>query len=254
MSSSSKTASPPSAPATPRPAERRVRLFHVGLAAAMALTVLAGFGPTYYLRFFSGGPEATISNGPFTALIHTHGALFTSWVLLFLVQTTLVARWRIAAHRRLGIAGAFLAAAMIVSGTLAAIATARRGAAPGGGDPLAFLIIPLFDMILFAGFLATALALRGDPERHKRLMVMAYVSIMVAAVGRLPGLLALGPPAFFGLTLIFVAAAAIHDLRSRGRVHPVYVWGGAILIASVPLRLALSTTMAWRSVAEMLTR
>jgi hypothetical protein len=175
-------------------------------------------------------------------------------VLLFLVQTTLVARWRIAAHRRLGIAGAFLAAAMIVSGTLAAIATARRGAAPGGGDPLAFLIIPLFDMILFAGFLATALALRGDPERHKRLMVMAYVSIMVAAVGRLPGLLALGPPAFFGLTLIFVAAAAIHDLRSRGRVHPVYVWGGAILIASVPLRLALSTTMAWRSVAEMLTR
>jgi hypothetical protein len=220
----------------------------------MALTVLAGFGPTYYLRFFSGGPEATISNGPFTALIHTHAALFTAWVLLFLVQTTLVARWRVAAHRRLGVAGAFLAFAMVVSGTLAAIATAKRGAAPGGGDPLAFLIIPLFDMILFAGFVGSALAFRRDGERHKRLMVMAYTSIMVAAVGRLPGVLALGPPAFFGLTLLFVVAAAIYDLRSRGRVHAVYLLGGAILIASVPLRLALSTTDAWRSVAQMLIR
>src|SRR5258708_7457425 len=126
---------------------RHDRLFYGGMAIAMGLTVVAGFAPTYYLRFLSGGPRATLSGGPFGALVHVHGALFTAWVLLFIVQTALVASSRVAVHRRLGIAGAALATAMVVAGTSIAIATAARGSAPVGVDPLAFLVIPIFDMV-----------------------------------------------------------------------------------------------------------
>jgi hypothetical protein len=230
------------------------RLFYGGMAIAMGLTVFVGFASTYYLRFSSGGPKATLSGGPFTRLVHVHGALFTAWVLLFIVQTALVASRRVAIHRRLGVAGAVLAAAMIVAGTFTAIAAAKRGSAPAGVDPLVFLVIPLFDMILFASFVIAALALRRDKEAHKRLMLLAYISIIVAAVARLPGVLRGGPPAFFGLSFLFVVVAGSYDLLSRRRVHKVYLWGGALLAVSVPLRLAISKTGAWRTLAELLTR
>jgi hypothetical protein len=242
----------------PEPSGRTVgdydRLFYGGMAAALALTVFAGFARTYYLRLLDDGPKATLTGGPFTTLVHLHGALFTSWVLLFIVQTALVSSRKVAVHRKLGVAGAVLAAAMVVAGTSLAIAAAARGSAPPGMDPKAFLILPLFDMILFSIFVTAALANRRDKETHKRLMLLAYVSIIVAAVGRLPGVLALGPAGFFGLSFLFVVAAGIYDLVSRRRMHKVYLWGGALILVSVPARLAISSTAAWRSFAELLTR
>jgi hypothetical protein len=213
----------------------RDRRFYGGMAIALALTVFAGFSSTFYLRFFTGGPKATLSGGPFTTLVYLHAGLFTAWVLLFIVQTALIA-------------------AMIVAGTFLAIAAAKRGAGPAGTDPLAFLVIPLFDMILFTTFVTAALAWRRDKETHKRLMLLAYISIIVAAVARLPGVLRAGPPAFFGLTLLFVVVAGTYDFLSRRRVHRVYLWGGGLIAVSIPLRLAISKTDAWRTLAELLTR
>ncbi len=230
------------------------RLFYGGMAAALGLTVFAGFARTYYLRFFSGGPSATFSGAPFSALVHVHGALFTAWALLFIVQTALVASGRVAVHRRLGVAGGVLAASMVVAGIFIAVTSAARGSAPPGADPLAFLIVPLFDMFLFAAFVSAALVMRRDKEAHKRLMLLAYVSLVVAAVARLPGVLPLGPPAFFGLSFLFVVVAGIYDFVSRRRVHKVYLWGGALIAISVPARLLISGTAAWRTLAELLTR
>jgi hypothetical protein len=229
------------------------RLFYGGMAVALALTVLVGFAPTYYARLLSG-PKATLSGGPFTTLVHLHAALFTTWVLLFLTQTALVAAHRVGVHRRLGVAGGVLAAAMVAAGTTLAVATARRGSAPVGVDPLAFLAIPIFDMIVFGGFVTTALMLRGDKEAHKRLMLLAYISIIVAAVARLPGVLPLGPPGFFGLGYAFALMAVAYDLVTRRRVHKAYAWGVPLLVASVPVRLAVSGTAPWHALGRFLTR
>jgi hypothetical protein len=229
------------------------RVFYSGMAIGLALTVLVGFGPTYYTKLFGDAPMATLSGGPMTALVHVHGVLFTTWVLLFIVQTALVAQHKVAIHRRLGIAGALLAASMVAVGTLTALKMASRGSAPGGLDPIAFTMIPLSDMFFFAAFVATALLMRANREAHKRLMLLAYLSILVAAVARLPGVLALGPLAFFWLTFSVILVGIIYDLVSRHRVHPVYIWGGGSLVLSVPLRLAVSRTDAWKSFAQSLT-
>jgi hypothetical protein len=223
------------------------------MALVLALIVFAGFGPTYYFRFVAGGPQATLSGGPFTVLIHLHGALFTSWVLLFVVQTALIATRRVAVHRRLGVAGAVLAVAMIGVGLTTAIATAKRGGSPVGVDPLAFMAIPFFDMLVFGTLVTTALVWRRQKETHKRLMLLAYISLMTAAVARLGGLSAMGPLVFFGLTLLLVVCGVLYDLASRGRIHPAYVWGGGFFFVSVPLRLAISATPAWQKFAAFLT-
>ena len=228
------------------------RIFYSGLAVLMAATVLIGFGPTYYFRLFSG-TGTTITGGAVTPTVHLHGLLFTCWVLLFLVQTTLVAAKRVRLHRRLGYASIALAVAMIAVGLRTAIESARRGAAPEGVDALTFLVVPFFDVVLFAVFVSAALLKRRDKEAHKRLMLLAYASIITAAVARLPGMLPLGPLAFFGVAFLFVIMGIVYDWISRRRVHRVYVWGAPLLAISVPVRLALSGTAQWRAFAQWLT-
>jgi hypothetical protein len=221
----------------------------------MALMAIVGFAPTFYLRLFSGGPMTTFGVGrPFTPLIYIHGALFTAWVVLFIAQTALISARRVSLHRRLGVWGALLAAAMIAVATMTALASAKRGPGPAGIPALAFLAIPLFDMLMFTTFITAALALRRNKDAHKRLMLLAYVSIMAAPAARLPGVLPFGPLAFFGIAFVFLAAGIVYDLFSQRRVHPAYIWGGTLLVASVPLRLAISGTATWTAFAQALTR
>jgi len=236
-----------------RPAGAYDRAFYSGMAVALAITVLVGFAPTYYLKVFGDGSLRTIGGNPFTPLVHLHGALFTSWVIFFLVQTSLVASGRVGVHRRMGIAGVVLAAAMVVVGVSVAIMSAARGTAPPGIDPLSFLAVPLFDMVLFATFVTAAVVKRRDREAHKRLMLLAYVSLIAAPIARMPGVLPLGPFAFFGLAFVFILAGAIYDLVTRGKIHKVYVWGGALFVLSVPARLLISTTAAWKAFAAAVT-
>jgi hypothetical protein len=47
-------------------------------------------------------------------------------------------------------------------------------------------------------------------------------------------------------------AGVVSDLVTRGRVHRVYLWGGALII-SVPVGLVVSGTGAWHALALWLT-
>jgi len=228
-------------------AERR---FFTGIALAMLATVLLGFSRSFFLRpLFPDWPS------PAEPIFYVHGALFTAWILLLVTQTSLVARGRTQIHRKIGPFSAVLAIAMVVSGTLGALIAAARPAGFIGVPvpPLQFLAVPLFDMALFAIFVSLAIAQRRDLQRHKRWMVLASVTLLAAAIARWPGLLQYGPPAFFGLTDLFIVALAVWDFRSRGRLHPVTLWGGLAIIVSQPLRLVVSGTEGWMAFARWAT-
>jgi len=111
----------------------RDRKFFSGMALASLLTVVAGFAPSYFLKTHFGGPALS-------PLLHAHGALFSAWMVLFLVQSLLVAVRRTDLHRRLGFAAGLVAVAMPLVGAAVAIGAARRGVTPPGGPPpLVFL-------------------------------------------------------------------------------------------------------------------
>jgi hypothetical protein len=225
------------------------RRFYVGVAIAVLITVLLGFSRSYFFKAYYGTPELSL-------LLHLHGLVFTSWVLLFLAQTTLVATGRTDLHRKLGVVGAVLAALVLIVGTTTAILRVRGGSAPiPGVPPLSFLAVPFFDMVVFAILISAGLLLRNRPDTHKRLMTLATISLMSAPIARLPvGVLQAGPPAFFGLTDLFIVAMLIHDLVTRRKVHPATIWGGLVIVASQPLRLMISGTPAWMAFAGWLTR
>jgi hypothetical protein len=217
------------------------------MALAFVLTVFAGFSRTYFLKLHYGTPALSV-------LLHIHGVVFSSWVLLFAAQTTLVAARRTDLHRRLGVAGAVLAGMLLVLGTTTAILRVRGGSAPiPGVSGLAFLAIPMFDMVVFGILAATGLAFRRRLETHKRLLTLATIALMSAPLARLPWVFRAGPPAFFGLTDLFIVAMLVYDLATRRRVHPATVWGGLLLVASQPLRLMISGTAAWTAFAAWAT-
>lgn len=230
-------------------AARRERLFFSGMAVASLLTVLAGFSRSYYLNAWAASPFVM------TPLLHWHGVVFTAWMLLLVMQTSLVAANRRDVHRRLGVAGVGLGIAMIVLGPMVAITRTASGlVADLGPPPLVFLAVPLVGMVVFAALFAAALYFtRRDLAAHKRLMLLATVEVVTAAVARLPVVDAWGPLGFFGVTNLFVLALVAYDFLIRKRVHPATLWGGLFLVASQPLRLMIGGSEAWMAFAGWLT-
>ena len=224
------------------------RRFYVGMAIAVLITVFLGFSHTYFLKAYYGTPELSL-------LVHIHGLVFTSWVLLFLAQTSLVATGHTDRHRKLGVAGAVLAALLLTVGTATAILRVKSGRPSPipGVPPLSFLAVPLFDMVAFALLIGAGLLLRNRPETHKRLMTLATIALTSAPIARLSFVRPGGPPAFFGLTDLFIVAMLVYDFATRGKAHPATIWGGLVIVASQPLRLMISGTPAWLAFAAWLT-
>lgn len=232
------------------------RRFFTGMAITMALFVFVGFAPTYYL-YPVLGVEPVRGPAPLTPLVHLHAAVATAWMLFLIVQTGLIYGRQHAYHMRNGLIGASLALALVVIGFAVALYSARAGRTPPGWTATGFLIIPFASVIVFAGFIAAALAWRRRVDFHKRLMLIGTMALLVPAGSRfarhflmpiVPG----GPIGGMILSDLFLAALAVHDIRTRGRLHPATLWGGTIMLVSQPLRVAISETAAWNRFAAML--
>jgi hypothetical protein len=175
---------------------QRERLFYSSMAAAIAITVFAGFARSYYLRPYFGTSRLT-------PLLHLHGLIFTSWILLFVTQIALVAADRTRVHRRLGIAGAVVAVLIVIVGSTTALIRTAQGAITFP-NPLAFLAIPLGDMLVFSILAGAGFYFRRRPDMHKRLILLATISMLPAAVARLPFTMVQTPLAFFGFADLFI--------------------------------------------------
>lgn len=228
-----------------QPRIARDRVFYTGVALFSAFTVALGFSPTFYLR------DAALP--PLSQLLLVHGIVFTAWIALFVTQTSLIAADRRDIHRKLGAVGAVVAAAMVVLMVMASVESLRLGRAPVPGlDPRSFFAVPMRDVVTFALLVGAALWFRRNAETHKRLMVLATIAILDAAIARWPlgALPVQGPPLFYGIQDLMIIGVLVYDYATRGQVHRAYKWGAALLILTQPLTLAISGTQAWLAFAD----
>jgi hypothetical protein len=235
------------------PAERR---FYLGFTVLITAAVLLGFSRTFFLRpmFLEWADE----HGAPESFFYVHGVLFAAWFLLLVAQASLVSARRVDIHRGLGSLGAGIAAMMVVMGVLGGLVAAARPTGFTGVPipPLQFLVVPLSAISMFAVFVTMALLNRGDPQVHKRCMVLASLAVAEAAISRWPFAFMLTPlpvPGFSGTEVcldLFLVPMVAWDLISRGCLHPVTLWGGLALIASQPVRFWLSGTDAWLAFAR----
>lgn len=233
------------------------RRFFTGMAIAMGVVTFLGFAPTYYLVGFTDRVTPVL-----TSRVHVHGLLCTAWIVLLIVQTRLVALGRRDIHKMLGIAGAAIAVAILVTGVILAISSQRRvhsaATADTLADPYVFLIFPMFAVALFAAFATLGVLNRQRPDVHKRFMLLATANLTIPAlarvVGQLSGLGLVTVPGVIGgsvLVNLYLVAMIVHDYNSLGRIHPVTFWGGLGMLVSEPLRFAIGFSAPWQAFARI---
>jgi len=240
--------------ALPLPAAPRVRpanpksdrLFFGAMVVVLYATVYYGFAKTYY--------AAGMMHAPLPApVIHIHAALMTLWLVLLLVQVGLVIARKVAWHRSLGVFGFLTALAMVIVGPIAATNALRRGEAPLGLDALTFYIIPLTAIGLFAIFAFAAWRARRTPAEHKRLILIANVALIDAAVGRWPIVFfQQNPPAQDLVPLAFLLALVAYDLISQRKVLKSTIWASLLLMAVHLTRVPMGKTHSWHAFATFM--
>jgi hypothetical protein len=220
------------------------RIFYSVMAMVMVGSVFVGFAPSFFLRPIMGTPGML----PITPLVALHGAIFSAWAVLFVAQVWLVAGRRTDLHRQLGIAAFGLLPLMIVTGTLAALYGEIRDSGPPIVPPMSWLAVPLLSIPAYGGLIWVALVQRRRPQVHKRLMYMAMVVMLAAALARIPGLH--GPLGIVVLPTIFVFIHVGWDYRSLRRVHPTTMWAGIVVVADKVLPFLIWKTAAWLAFAH----
>jgi len=195
------------------------RRFYTLVAVAAALVVFVGFARTYYLKELFGTRSLPL-------LLHVHGLVMTLWFVLFLVQVRLVAAYRTDLHRRLGVFGALLALLGVVIGATTIIVRAKPHFRPG--HSLAGLAFQLSILLVFAVLVAAAIVFRRRSDFHKRLMLLASVSILMPAIVRIPLRFIQGNALVgFGLIDLCVLVPVAFDTIKNRRLHPAFGWGRA---------------------------
>jgi hypothetical protein len=227
------------------------RRLYMAAAILFSVIVLIGFGRTYYLKIlFDPTPLPSL-------VVHLHGLLMSAWVLLFMIQVRLIAAREVRIHQRLGWGAVGLAVLIIIVGIATALRAAKFGSrsTPPGIAPQAFLLVPLFDLLMFAVLLGGAIYYRKKAAEHKRLMLLTAINFLPPAIARIPiaPLQALGPLWFFGLPTVLALYCVGLDARRHGRLNRIFLSGTALLIASYVVRLAIMNTHAWMATAQWLT-
>jgi hypothetical protein len=235
--------------------------FFVGISGILLSIVLIGFSPTLYLRAYFDVPEM-----PVYLLIH--GVFLTAWFVWFFIQTSLVATHRTDLHRRFGIIGVVIGAAVVVASVIATVGIIPRMIALGVDLEANMALYAggiwanLGTAVTFSILLSLAIWNRHRPEFHKRLMLLSSIDIVVPAFARIARY-----PWFqisesrmvneivysFGGLLLLLLALVVYDRVVNRRLHPVTMWGAPIIVASpFVFGLLVANTGFGRSLIQLL--
>ena len=226
----------------------------LGASLVFFALVFWTFARTFYLKPFFGTP-------PLSALLHIHGAVMSGWVVLLVVQTSLIAAHRVQWHRRLGVFGAAWAILVVSLGsitTLHAAAREVRAHTDFAAAQVTITSLDLLQMLFFAGFVAMAIWQRYRPDYHKRLMLLTIACMLPDALARLPVSfmtqateVELNLRIMVGLDTFILICVGLDTLWHR-RLHPAFGWGALLFVGAFHLALYVTQTRAWIAFGESL--
>lgn len=236
-------------PATTRRVQRS--RFFFGAALILLLTVFVGFAPTLFLRAFFDVP-------PIPMYLYFHGAMVSGWFIWLATQTWLISAGRTSTHRRIGWIGAAFGVLVVVAALTATIGLIPHLYRDGIelDQPLPFAAIALngspfatwleftswvvwtnvVNILTFAACVMAAILLRRHIEAHKRLMLVASISIIGPPLARISRWPILGgredARILFGALVIFILGVAVFDLVRKKRLHPATAIAGVLSVVS----------------------
>jgi len=241
------------------------RQFYVWMAGTCFLIAVIGFLPTYWMPLAKGSFRAE-------PMVHIHGLLMFSWVAFFFSQSWLVAQGKTLSHRSWGMLGiSIMTGIAFIVPTIVSLRLAQA-ATPGEPaqvvhDARAFTWVTISALLFFVPAFVLAIVKLKDSETHKRLILLATISMLGAPIARwfifgappappwpagLPDIST--PPIMIAIIAgligdILLGVAVVYDWRTRGKVHPVYLIGGSIMLVMHLTTGLVGNSPAWQSAA-----
>jgi MFS family permease len=224
---------------------RSERAFFLAMMGAIFLLVVWGFAPSFYLRGWMTPPPTHIDRpGWMGWMFIAHGLLFTLWLALFAVQTLLIGSKRLPLHKRIGRSVYPLYFAIVAMGLFIGYLGARNGFHDVPFDSVTFSALPWLVILAFAVLAWAGLNERRDPQRHKRLMLLATVAIADAGIARVLFFHAYLPP-WMSATVLLLIPLVIWDLATLRRIHRTSLWGGLLVAGALLLSVPIGMTRPW---------
>ena len=228
--------------------QRQKPSFFFCIAVLGLCAVLVGFAKTFIIP---------VANNEFKApfAIHIHGAFAFAWIILFLVQTSLIHFHKYYIHQVLGFLGLFIAAGVMITMVPAGMHVVARDLSQGVGEiAYSSLLGVITSGILFFTLVLTGILKRNNAASHKRWMLLATIVVLWPAWFRFrhyfPSVPR--PDIWFALVLAdsLIIVAWIWDKLKNGRIHPVLKYGGLFIILEQSFEVFAFDSPVWRSVAK----
>jgi hypothetical protein len=212
--------------------------FYLAMSLLMSAIGVWGFGHTVNDVLFR--PAV-----PRPHILWVHSAVFSSWLLLFLLQSALVRTHNVRVHRTVGWFVAGVGVLMIPLGIATAIVLGHFDVTvlhEAGAD--AFEFISFGDVAIFTVWLALGILWRRKPALHRPVFFIATCGLIGAAFGRVPYL------ATHNLMYLCVDAiillGVLRDLLVDRRIHRLYVISlPALAIAQYGIVYMITTPPQW---------
>jgi len=120
-------------------------------------------------------------------LVIVHGIAITGWLVLFFVQSLLIASNNRRLHMKLGLSAVGFATIIAVTSVPVAIFGARLSPPEWtivGFPRPQFLLIQIMEIVAFVVLVALGLFMRQQPNRHRAMMLLATITFLPAATTR----------------------------------------------------------------------
>lgn len=224
--------------------------FHLAMVLVMCAFVFGGFGMTYL------GPLASDTFPPAPPIVHLHGVVFFSWMVLLVVQSALVNARNVKAHRSLGLFGIAVATLVVTMGMFITLAGMTGVGASFVGDAAPVFFLSVVAPPSFAVLFVMAIRAVKTPLVHRNLILIATIAILMPGINRvyMNGVgLDYVPVYKTYLTMdVLLAAVLWHEWRLAGRVSRATWIGAAIVVVPQFLLAPVSASQEWLDVVHAL--
>jgi hypothetical protein len=186
--------------------------FFRNVSVVALIYAVVGFSPSFILRpLFQ-----PVVHGPSPPwYYYVHGGLMLAWLVLLVVQTSLVSAQRTDLHGRTGVYGVVLSIAVLISMLVVTLELPHQ--------------------------------YRVDPVRQLRTPFQSVVQVVWLNLAGIPLF------ATFTFVVIVPALLIVHDLHTLRRLHPATIWGvGCILLLGSMLPVAIAGLRAGRALVAAL--
>ena len=228
--------------------ERQRPSFFFCIAILSLFVVFVGFAKTFIIP---------VANNEFKAplAIHIHGAFAFAWIVLFLVQTSLIHFGKYNIHQILGFSGLFIASGVMITMIPAGMHVVKRDLSQGVGEAsYSSLLGVITSGILFLTLVIIGVLARSNSESHKRFMLLSVIVVLWPAWFRFrhyfPSVPR--PDIWFALVLAdsLIIISWIWDKLKNGRVHPVLKYVGLFIILEQTFEVLVFDSPIYRDIAK----